>query len=281
MEQGNQDFSQRLPGSRGTGEARALRRRRRAGAQERAGDVRQNGYAAVKRAGVELEEARANESQYLASVAMGETDEASSPVKVATDALGKAETNYELAMRTADALNEQERTAERELTRAKSNLEDAVKAAVKNDQAMQQLVAEFTEVHGRYLDLKRLLDRLVGLVPLSRWGGDDPSRPDPASVQAWRMALAALRTDADAALPRLKRNERAVFTPSPMRSVSSRFGSRGRCKSASAVSAKNPDSRRGLDLQRFLRGPAAGKTEMGCLGVNHPQGCLGPPQRRS
>jgi hypothetical protein len=55
-------------------------------------------------------------------------------------------------------LTQRKRTAEQELTFARHRRDDAVKAAIKADPAVQRLIATFTDAHRRYIDLKRTLD---------------------------------------------------------------------------------------------------------------------------
>ena len=80
-----------------------------------------------------------------------------------------------------------------------------MRAVAETDPAMQRLVGGYEMVRATYVDLCRVVSTLsdLGCAPLASWGGsgDDPLRPDPVLAQSWKVAIAALRTDADAPLP--------------------------------------------------------------------------------
>ena len=178
-------------------------------ARERAASVNLAAFSAVKRSKAALEEAATGESHHLASVALGEADAAANPVKAAAAALERAEAAYATSKKTEAALAEQADIAEHELAKAKSQLDDAVKAVVLADLATQRLVHDYQTAQSTYLDLCKLMSALgnVGCHPVGSFGeGYAPdynfvSRgPAPAAPQ-WLAAISQLRENADAVLP--------------------------------------------------------------------------------
>jgi chromosome segregation ATPase len=178
-------------------------------ARTRASDNPLNLSMAVTQAKAALGEGKAGEDRFLAAVAMCEADAGSSPVKAATAALEKAETDYTQAKKTADALENEAEAAAARLDWVKFKLNDAVKAAVKGDPAMQQLVADHQAAQRAYLEACKLLHALsdIGCNPLGRFGeGYGPQHSEsrqgqsPAAV-AFLAAIEKLRTDADTPLP--------------------------------------------------------------------------------
>jgi hypothetical protein len=178
-------------------------------ARERAASVGITAWSTVKAAKSALEEAKTGEGRYLAAVALGEADAAASPLKLATDALTKAEADYELKKKTEDALRGETEAAENELASARAHLNAAVKAAVAADPATQRLVHDYQLAQKTYLDLCKLMSDLsnVGCSPVGQFGeGYAPrhnflSQGSAPAAQAWLAAISQLRTDADTALP--------------------------------------------------------------------------------
>jgi multidrug efflux pump subunit AcrA (membrane-fusion protein) len=179
-------------------------------AQERAGSISLDLSVAVDRAKAALAEAQAGESNYLARVALLEADGAGSPIEAAAAALEKVRSDYAQATKTSAALEKEAVTASQRLDWATINLNDAVKAAVKTDPAVTQLVADYQVAQKTYLDKCRLLSLLldIGVCPIDGTFGEGyspqhnfVSRGSAPEAPRWQAAINQLRADADAELP--------------------------------------------------------------------------------
>jgi multidrug resistance efflux pump len=126
-----------------------------------------------------------------------------SPVKAAAAAVEEANARLATARQMRDALEQEEKAADSELTWAKSKLDDAVNAAVKADPATARLVAAFNEAERNYISLRQAMG-VVGTSRLpqgSEFWDCQHTWPALTDAPAWQAAIEALRTDADAPLP--------------------------------------------------------------------------------
>jgi chromosome segregation ATPase len=179
-------------------------------AMERASSNSLNLSQAVSAAKVALDDAAAGEGRYLAAVALNETDASGSPVKAARERLAQTEADYAQAKKTNEALEKETTTAAQALDWATIQLNDRVKAAVRTDPAVTQLVADYQVAQRTYLDKCKLLSALLdaGCCPIDGTFGEGYSpqhnflsRGQSPAAPRWQAAINALRTDADAELP--------------------------------------------------------------------------------
>jgi hypothetical protein len=127
-------------------------------AQEHASEIGRRAFSAVKSSKVVLEEAQASETAHLTAIALGELSrDTPSPIKVASVALETAEADHAAAKKTEKGLADGAEKAERELTWASRHLEDSVKAVVKADPVVEQLIADYRVAQATYLDLCQTL----------------------------------------------------------------------------------------------------------------------------
>jgi hypothetical protein len=156
-------------------------------------------FAHAKQARVRLAEAQANESRHLAAVALGESS--GSPIEDAKLALEQAEAAHETAKRTREALGAEARVAENEMSFASSHLNSAVRDVLQTSSEVRQLLNDLEIARRSVADLVAQLRALpYGAVPDHFWDARTVQASQDADA-AWRAAIAALRTDADAALP--------------------------------------------------------------------------------
>jgi hypothetical protein len=101
------------------------------------------------------------------------------------------------------ALEQEEKTAENDLMWAKNKLDGAMGDAVRADPAVRQLVADFEVASKAYAELRQAMTavRREWLPDASRSWDSIRNWPEMSTAVAWKAALAALRTDADAPLP--------------------------------------------------------------------------------
>ena len=174
----------------------------RAALENISGEIFGDAGAALSRAEAALVEAKADESRHLAAVALGQAM-AEDPVKAATLALEDARGKVDKLRKTRTALEAEQKAAERALMYAEMRRDEAVSAAVKADPAVRQLVAAFNEAERNYMSLRQVMG-IVGTERLPDeakfWDSIHRWSEMPGAAQ-WKAALAALRTDADAALP--------------------------------------------------------------------------------
>jgi chromosome segregation ATPase len=173
-------------------------------AQERAMNSVFDLKDAVDKAIAALEQAKADEPHQLVEAFIGgATVEVASPVKSAAAAVEQANGRLAAARQMRAALEQEEKTAENDLMWAKNKLDGAVGDAVKADPATAQLVADFEAANKTCIELRQALSTLQReWLPAEavRWDSIHPWSEMPAAV-VWKVALAALREDADAPLP--------------------------------------------------------------------------------
>jgi chromosome segregation ATPase len=173
-------------------------------AQERAFDSVLNLKDAASAAAAALEQAKADEPRQLVeSFIGGDTAEVASLVKAAAAAIEEADTRLASARQMRDALDQEEKAAEREVMWAKGKLDDAVRTAVKADPATARLVAAFNEAERVYVSLRQAMGVVgTGRLPKgSEFWDCQHNWPALADGSQWKAAIALLETDADAPLP--------------------------------------------------------------------------------
>jgi hypothetical protein len=170
-------------------------------AKEEASEVSLRASAALTRAQAVLAEAKVTEGSRLASVALGEQS-ALLPVAEAELAVTQATNDRTVAENTLSALEAREETERRAVDEARRAIDSAVSDVVRSDPTTQKLAADQEEINRRLATNTLVLNCLTehGCNPLSRWGYDQQAGLAAVADQ-WRVAIAALRTDADAELP--------------------------------------------------------------------------------
>jgi hypothetical protein len=170
-------------------------------AKEEASEVSLRASAALTRAQAVLAEAKVTEGSRLASVALGEQS-ALLPVAEAELAVTQATNDRTVAKNTLSALEAREETERRAVDEARRAIDSAVSDVVRSDPTTQKLAADQEEINRRLATNTLVLNCLTehGCNPLSRWGYDQQAGLAAVADQ-WRVAIAALRTDADAELP--------------------------------------------------------------------------------
>jgi chromosome segregation ATPase len=186
--------------------ATALHRDRLQGALKRAeaqlyGD--DSASRAVETAEAVLAEAKADESRHLAAVALSEATEDANPVTAAESAIAEAQSRLDTARRTRDALKEQLKAAESELSMARLRLDSCVDDVINASAPVEKLLADFATLHREFVMHRRVLEWLEGqgAIPREVSFRAEPREWADAGEAPWNAAVSALATDADAPLP--------------------------------------------------------------------------------
>jgi hypothetical protein len=191
-------------------------------AQESTQQTRRQAQEAVERSVAMIEEAKTNAATHLTAQAMGTAGEAPLSVKAARDNAVAAQDALEAALSAGAALVEQAKVAERELQYAAADLDKAVREVVRAEtgaavsELLKQAEALQSGLVNRRVVLRHLLHNEIideaaapavksflknrdmpgtfGNVEYQDWNHHP-------ATDAWKNAHAALRQDADAALP--------------------------------------------------------------------------------
>jgi hypothetical protein len=149
-------------------------------------------------------EAKANAASYATARALGTAGTAPPPLRNARLKLTDAEDALEVAKAAAANLAKEHKETVQALSYARSDVERAVAAVVRADAATKALFAEFERARQRLADLRQAVELVAFHFPqmerlslLSERIDDVPS----AKRREWETALAALQTNAEAALP--------------------------------------------------------------------------------
>jgi chromosome segregation ATPase len=172
-------------------------------ALDRASDAVYDSKDGVDKAIAALDEAKADEGRHLTAVALGEADAALSPVKTAAAVVEQANEQLATARAMRTALEAEIKTAENDLMWTKNKIDDAVSAAVKTDPAVRQLVADFEAASKTYAELRQAMNVVRRERMPDTPGSWDSVRnwSELPAATAWKVAIDALASDADALLP--------------------------------------------------------------------------------
>ena len=158
---------------------------------------------AFERATAAVDEAKVNAARHLTDTVIGTARAAPLSVKDAQVAAQDAEDALEAAVTAQAALVEHHKAATRELQYARMSLDMRVTDVMKAEVPVEKLVADYVVLQRELVSQRRALQwlDLQGVVPRgTAWQGEH-DWPDLPGAAPWKLAAAALGTDADAPLP--------------------------------------------------------------------------------
>jgi chromosome segregation ATPase len=155
----------------------------------------------VEQAEAALKAARKREPMSLVARVLGDSIPSGPDIEAAELALADAKTSLDIAQRTRDALDGQMRAAEEELGWARSAVRDAIARVVHSENAANPVLAEYAEARREVARLREILGLLSNRGCLPTYWDTVTFFPPSGAEAPWRDALAALESDADAALP--------------------------------------------------------------------------------
>jgi chromosome segregation ATPase len=158
----------------------------------------------IERAQAAIETAKTAAARHLADLAMGTAGPAPVTITAARSALVSAEDELSARQAARKALDSELEAAKAEVGNAGRALDRAALtvAAAEAGARASRLLAEHVALQRRYLESRAVMEFLDGLGVLAFAGSAWRYEPkDIDGAAAWRAALAALRTDADAPLP--------------------------------------------------------------------------------
>jgi hypothetical protein len=157
----------------------------------------------VEQATAALERVKREAGSHRAAAAMGTAGGAAPSITDARRALEAAEDELEAAKAAAADLAKQQEEAQRQLSWSRPD--DAVAAVIRTDPATKMLLETFERSRRATADLRQAVELVAGYFPYAERLALRADRivNGPPSKQrlAWEAALAALKEDADAALP--------------------------------------------------------------------------------
>lgn len=158
------------------------------------------GNKAVDIAKAALAEAGPTDAQRLAARFMGETVP---DIAVLRQDLAGAEHRLEEARQTRQGLDERERAAQSELDFARALRDEALRHVVSDSVELTALIDKFKRAQRELTTMRVALDNLTIFLPSNFRPDAVPTYADidRACTSAWRAAIDALATDADAPLP--------------------------------------------------------------------------------
>jgi chromosome segregation ATPase len=171
--------------------------------QSAAGELRQ-AKAAVERAREAIKEAQENAVIYAKQVARGDAGPAPVSIKTAKADLVALEDQLATAEAAMTQLTKEREAAGNSVGYAQSKIERAVAGVLRSDPAIGKLLARYAQAQRELAALAEALDIVAAA------GGELPqdwrsSRLGPGGasdlIKVWKAAIAALATDAEAALP--------------------------------------------------------------------------------
>jgi hypothetical protein len=148
-----------------------------------------------------LAEAKANEGNRLAAIALGESCGAS--VEDAEVAVTKAQNDLNATRATRDALQARLERADNTALYTRMALDDAIRDVLKAETPIERLLSEFRALHETFIAHRRALEWLEGQGAMPKnifWRNAQREWSD-AGEAPWKAAVAALKVDADAPLP--------------------------------------------------------------------------------
>jgi hypothetical protein len=159
-------------------------------------------FGAIEKAAAAVAVAHENAATYLTDEALGRAGKRPQSPKEAREALAEAEEGHAAARGARDKLEQRRGEIQQSLLIAELNVGDAVADVVQSSDELAALLAKHDRLARELAECRAVLGALGPIIPRDvRW--DTQKHFDTGSEVPWREALAALRTDATAALPPL------------------------------------------------------------------------------